>query len=80
MPEIIQLLSFRQRHDSQVHLNREAYIGTNIKEGTTDVSMQMQHMEGIGKFLVVMWEDGEHHEVRFPIYLLEESDGRDSQN
>ncbi len=54
-----------------VHLNPTAYIGTNIKEGTTDVSIQIQHVEGAGKCLVVVWKDGQHHEVRFPIYLLE---------
>jgi len=58
-----------------VHLNPKAYIGTNIKEGTTDVSISIQHTEGVVsgdiKHLVVMWEDGQHHEVRFPIYLLE---------
>ena len=58
-----------------IHLNPKAYIGTNIKEGTTDVSISIQHTEGVVsgdiKHLVVMWEDGQHHEVRFPIYLLE---------
>jgi hypothetical protein len=58
-----------------VHLNPKAYIGTNIKEGTTDISINIQYTEvsgtGKGKYLVVMWEDGHHHEVRFPIYLLE---------
>ncbi len=59
-----------------VHLNPKAYIGTNIKEGTTDVSIHIQHAERVVsgadiKHLVVMWEDGQHHEVRFPIYLLE---------
>lgn len=54
-----------------VSLNPEAYIGTNIKEGTTKVWMELQQSEGSDKVLVVMWDDGEHHEVRFPIYLLE---------
>ncbi len=76
-----------------IKLNPETYIGTNIKEGTTEVTMHIQYSEmpfsnlhdlqakpQKHKYLVVMWEDGEHHEVRFPIYLLEESDGRDSQN
>jgi len=69
-----------------IKLNPEAYIGTNIKEGTTEVTMHIQYSTmpfsslhdlqakpQKHKYLVVMWEDGEHHEVRFPIYLLEES-------
>ena len=69
-----------------IKLNPKAYIGTNIKEGTTEVTMHIQYSEmpfsnlhdlqakpQKHKYLAVMWEDGEHHEVRFPIYLLEES-------
>lgn len=67
-----------------IKLNPESYIGTNIKEGTTEVTMHIQYSEmpfsnlhdlqakpQKHKYLSVMWEDGEHHEVRFPIYLLE---------
>ena len=67
-----------------IKLNPESYIGTNIKEGTTEVTMHIQYSEmpfsnlhdlqakpQKHKYLAVMWEDGDHHEVRFPIYLLE---------
>ncbi len=67
-----------------IKLNPAAYIGMTIKESTTEVTMHIQYSEmpfsnlhdlqakpQKHKYLVVMWEDGEHHEVRFPIYLLE---------
>ncbi|MFH1188247.1 MAG: hypothetical protein V1652_00170, partial [bacterium] len=69
--EVVGVRREKPRGAIPVHLDPKAYIGTNIKEGTTDVSISIQHIDEGGKYFIVMWDDGQHHEVLFPIYLLE---------